>query len=221
MRVLRALAMTTTVLWAAFWLPGSMLTVFDPLEGMNTVDTVASAVFTAMIGLAPGVPYWTWEYLRFRRRRRAALAEAAEAHQRRLRADQASIEAQRRAGLELLPEAMRGEWQRLEDARDLVKGFAAEGWIEPDAVREVDGHVERLRALLEADARTARLGGTSSPTLFARAAGLTSLLVALADSAVDHQATLMSDDPVPVTLAEARDRLSNTSIAYRDLQQPG
>lgn len=61
----------------------------------------------------------------------------------------------------------------------------------------------------------------SSTTLSTQTTGLTALLVALADSAVEHQATLMTDHPVPATLAEARARLSDRSAAYRTHQQPG
>jgi hypothetical protein len=120
-----------------------------------------------------------------------------------------------------MPLAVRNEWERLERSRLLVQEFADDGWIEQRAVSEVDGHIARLRKLLEADERTARLGGAPSATLHTQVVDLTALLVALVDAAVDHQAALITGDPVPVTLAEARDRLSTTAEAYRDLQQPG
>jgi hypothetical protein len=64
------------------------------------------------------------------------------------------------------------------------------------------------------------LGGAPSPTLQRQVEELTALLVALGDEAVEHQASLASDDPVPATLAEARERLANTTEALRDLQRP-
>lgn len=65
------------------------------------------------------------------------------------------------------------------------------------------------------------MGGAPSATLHTQVVDLTALLLALADATVEHQAALMSGDPVPVTLAEARDRFMSTAEAYRDLQQSG
>jgi hypothetical protein len=149
------------------------------------------------------------------RARRAARAQARwhmHAQTRTMRAEQ-----QR---LARLPASIRNEWRRLERARDLVHGFAGEGWVEPAALLHVNDHMARLERLLQADERVIRLGGTPSSTLLRQVEELTALLVALADEAVEHQASLASDDPVPATLAEARERLANTTQAFRDLQRP-
>jgi hypothetical protein len=117
-----------------------------------------------------------------------------------------------------MPASIRDEWRRLEHARDLVYGFAEDGWVERAALLDVDDHVARLKRLLEADERTNRLGGAASSTLLRQVETLTALLVALADEAVEHQASLADDDPVPVSLAEAKERLSASTQAYRELR---
>lgn len=188
MRVLRAIALTISVLWAALWLEVSLTMPRLPDEGV--VDVVVAMI----LGLVPPVAYWIWEYRRAQERRRR---------------------------LASLPPAVRDDWRRLQQARDLVQRFADDEWIERAALREVDDHVKHLRSLLEADERVEKLAGVSSTTLRTQVKDLTALLVALADSALEHQATLMTDAPVPVTLAEARHRLTQRSAAYRDLKGGG
>ena len=227
MRVLRGVAWVVTVLWALFWVLGGTTALWDP---GSTATNVFVMVFMWAFGIVPALPFWIWARRRHRREAAATAGEAVAgpvAPTATVRTATSATSTSRDAAapavddLASLPASLRAEWRRLEGARDLVEGFAAEGWIEAAALREVDGHVRRLRTLLEADERTVRLGGTSSATLHRQLGELTALLVALADSAVEHQATLMSDDPVPVTLAEARDRLSTSAEAYRGLQQPG
>lgn len=194
MRVLRAIAVAISVLWVALWLSVSLTLPRIPGEGV--IEVVASL----LLGLVPPVAYLAWEYRRTVTRRR---------------------EQRQRRRLASLPPAVREDWQRLEEARALAQRFTDDKWIERAALREVDGHVEQLRSLLEADSRMERLAGVSSTTLRTQVKDLTALLVALADSALEHQATLITDAPVPVTLAEARQRLTQRSAAYRSLRATG
>ena len=202
-RALRIVALTLTVCWVGFWgLTGLLAAAFIS-------DASAVAVGVAGIGLAPVVP-WA---VHLSRRHARHIAEARTWRQTR------SVRAEEQR-LARLPAAIRGEWRRLEHARDLVHGFAEDGWVEPAALLHVNDHMARLEQLLQADERANRLGGTPSSTLLRQVEDLTALLVALADQAVEHQASLASDDPVPATLAEARERLATTTQAYRDLQWP-
>ncbi|HSK97451.1 MAG TPA: hypothetical protein VK891_12605 [Euzebyales bacterium] len=204
---LRVLGWVGTTLWASMWLMWGLTVALLPGNG------VAAAVL-AGIGCIPCLPFWIVELRRFRRWRTAQAAGAREARQP-LPQDRVAAEQ-----FERLPASIRGEWRRLEHARDLVVGFAEDGWVEPAALLHVDDHVARLERLLEADARVSELGGVPSETLRRQVEELTALLVALADQAVEHQASLASDDPVPVTLAEARERLATTTQAYRELRSP-
>jgi hypothetical protein len=214
-RTMRLVLLSLSLLWAGFWLIGGIGSGLDPAYE----QTLASGLALGLgVGVLPCLPLWLAELRRFRRRRRAERArdEREAAH----RADAESAR-QRRDQMEKLPLDIRNDWERIERSRLLVQEFADEGWIEQSALLEMDRHISQLRTLLEADARTERLGGESSATLRTQVRDLTALLVALADAAVEHQATLITDDPVPATLAEARDRLARTTEAYRDLQQPG
>jgi len=210
-RAARVLLLTLSLLWAGFWILGGIGSGLDPTDGTSLAAGVALALG---LGVVPCVPFWLGALRRFRQRRRVERLRAQ-------REAAARAELRRREELERLPPGIRDEWQRLEEARRLVTELAADGWVEGAALLETDQHTDRLRGLLEADARTDRLGGEASAALYTQVADLTALLVALADAAVEHQAALITDDPVPATLAEARDRLTTTTEAYRDLQQPG
>jgi hypothetical protein len=203
-RALRIIALTLTVCWVGFWgLTGLLAAVLIS-------DSSAFVGAFAGIGLAPVVPW----IVQLSRRRANRIAQGNATGR---RAKSTREEEQR---LARLPVTIRGEWRRLEHARDLVHGFAEDGWVEPAALLHVNDHVARLEQLLQADERSNRLGGTPSSTLLKQVEELTALLVALADEAVEHQASLASDDPVPATLADARERLETTTKAYRDLQRP-
>lgn len=203
-RALRIIALTLTVCWMAFWgLTGLLAAAF-------VSDSSALLGMFAGIGLAPVVPWLVQA-----NRRLAERLARGDARRQRL---SALAEQQR---LARLPASIRSEWRRLQHARDLVHGFADEGWVEPAALLHVDDHVARLERLLQADERINRLGGTPSSTLLRQVQELTALLLALADQAIEHQASLTSDDPVPATLAEARQRLATTTQAYRDLHRAG
>jgi len=224
-RLARAVGWVLTSLWTVL-VVAAAIDIYDndPIITLFAVGTM----------LLPCLPFW-WRQARRIRRRRAEPAPAArEPGARGLPAAesprQRSVAAPSDGGLEGLAEPIRDEWRRLLDARDLVHGFADDGWVEPTALRDVDAHVERLRRLLEADERTNRLGGAESDTLRRQVEELRALLVALADEAVEHQASLENDDPTAATLADARDRMRTTTEAYRELrrsdadrnlQQPG
>lgn len=228
-RVLRAIGWAVTVPWAALWMWAVLaVTVEAGAESSAFVD-----VFAVIAGWLPCIPFWIVQVRRHRRRRAegATSASASPPERDTLRADAPPpprVEhAPQHAGLTedqrlaLLPASIRDEWKRLEGARDLVHGFAEEGWVERAALLHVDDHIARLRRLLEADERTNRLGGAASSTLTRQVEALTALLVALADEAVEHQASLAHDDPGPVSLAEAKERLAATTQAYRNLREPG
>ena len=168
--------------------------------------TGESLVLAAFFGVLAGAPVpWLVRTVRERRaeRRHAALAGSV-----------AAVEAAR----ERLPEDVRARWVRLQDAWRLVSELAGEGVVEPSALLEARRSIERLEDLLVADARTEGVGGQRSEPLRRQLAELVDLLVALADEAVDHQATLAGDWRAPATLVEARERLAAQRQAYRELE---
>lgn len=207
----RSLQWAATGAWVALWTIGGIGSGLDPT---NENTLFVGAALAVGFGLVPVLPFWVrwWREGRHDRARRQAAEEAVARHRDTER---------ERARLARLPDHLRDDWRRLEHAHDLVEGFAAQGWIEPVAVTEVADLVARLERLLAADRATDELGGRRSDSLEQQVRDLTDLLVALADEAVEHQATLTSDDPVPATLAEARERLTATREAYRELPSPG
>lgn len=207
----RALGWSLTGTWAALWMIGGIGSGLDPANDNTLLVGILLAVG---LGVVPMLPLWMrwWREGRADRARRRAV-EA--------RIEREEATDRERARLERLPAHLHDEWRRLQHAHGLVEGFAAEGWIEVAAVTEVGDQVARLERLLAADRATDELGGRRSEGLERQVRDLTGLLVALADEAVEHQATLASDHPVPATLAEARDRLAATREAYRDLPSPG
>lgn len=197
------LGLGASLLWAAFWVIGGIGTGLDASSGTSLGAGLAVA---GGLGVAPMLPVWWtlgrrgWLRRGSRRRRR--------------------LEREARARIERLPERMRDDWARLEAARVLVDGFAEQGWVEPASLLEVEDQLARLERLLAADRQTDALGGAPSDHLDDRVRELADLLVALADEAVEHQAALVSDIPVPATLAEARERLLHAREAYRELSEP-
>lgn len=197
-------------LWAGFWTLGGVQSAIDPTD---TTGVAGAIVLAVAFGVAPMLPFWVrwWRQGREARSTRRARRDAVR------REREARAEHER---LERLPERLRDDWRRLEAAHDMVLRFADEGWVEPAAVAEVGTLLERLERLVAADRETDELGGTASTALDDQVRQLTELLVALADEAIDHQATLASDEPVPATLAEARERLALTRQAYEELAWP-
>jgi hypothetical protein len=205
---LRIIGWIVTALWAGTWTSMGLMTAL-------AYSGSAGAVFL-VLGCLPCLPFWVTEVRRFRAGRQAAALDVRHGP-----APQGSAAEQAETErLERLPESIRDQWRQLEHARDLVIGFAEDGWVERAALLHVDDHMAHLERLLEADASVERLGGGPSTTLRGQVEELRALLVALADEAVEHQASLASDDPVPVTLAEARERLRTTTAAYRELRRP-
>lgn len=117
-----------------------------------------------------------------------------------------------------MPAAVRDDWRRLERARSLVGDLAADGWVSPEAVAELDGHVAHLRKLLAADHRTRELGGRPSHRAAEQVAELADLLVALADEAVEHQVELADGARAPATVAQARERMAVLRAARREVE---
>jgi hypothetical protein len=216
-RLARAIGWIVTVLWALLVLSVAV----DSYE-----NDLFVTLFAVGVMMVPCVPFWWWQVRRIRRRRAEPVTAAPVA-----RESVAGVPATREPiersadgpsddELEDLPESIREEWRRLRHARDLVHAFAEDGWVEPTALLDVDDHVARLRRLLEADERTDRLGGAASNTLRRQVEELRALLVALADEAVELQASLADDDPAAATLADARERVRTTTEAYRELRRP-
>lgn len=199
-----------TSVWLGLWIIGGIGSGLDPTSSNSLASGLALA---AVLGLAPVLPFWVrW----WREGRQDDLSwRDRRAHRRRERVARAE-----RERIERLPERLRDDWRRLEDAHAMVLRFADEGWVDPAAVAEVGALAERLERLVAADRETDELGGTASTTLDDQVRQLTDLLVALGDEAVEHQATLTSDVPVPATLAEARERLALTRRAYEELAWP-
>lgn len=198
-----------SLLWVGFWTLGGIGAGMDP---GNSTSLAAGIGMATGFGLAPAVPFWV-HWLRQgrdqRRRRR-------DQEQERARRDREEVAAER---LERLPTTIQDQWRRLEHSRALVEGFAEQGWVQAESLAEVEAMCDRLEALLVADRRTDELGGRTSQRLADQVVDLTELLVALADEAVEHQATLVSDLPVPATLAEAHLRLRATRQAYTELAE--
>ncbi len=206
-----------TFLWAAFWVIGGIGTGLDPADSTGPAAAIALAIG---FGLAPVVPFWL-RWLRQRGEDRARLALQATEDQRRAQEERAT----RRAGasaalLASIPEDLRTTWEQLEDAGDLVRRVAGDGWVEGHALDQVDARIERLRQLAIADGATDALGGRSSTTVRAHIEELTRLLVALADEAVERQAVVDSADPVPAALRDAQERLLAERRAYLELGDP-
>lgn len=148
-----------------------------------------------------GVPLAIWGGIQVRREGRARrTAQEAEAH------------------LARLPREVRGDWRRMEQARELVGELCEEGWVSADAVAELDEHVARLRRALDVDRRSRELGGRASSRLAGQVADLADLLVALADEGVDQQAELVAASTAPATLAQARDRMVALRAARREVE---
>lgn len=207
-RVARATGWIVTLLWSLL----IVVAMVDLYDNDLFVSLIAGGVM-----LVPCLPFWWRQVSRIRRRRAAPVAAApVPALVERPAAEPSGPGHE----LEKLPASIRNEWRQLEQARDLVRAFAENGWVERTALMDVDDHVARLRRLLEADERTDRLGGAASNTLRRQITELRALLVALADEAVEHQASLASDDPTAATLTDARERLRTTTEAYRELPRP-
>ncbi|MEU4599427.1 hypothetical protein [Nocardia sp. NPDC023988] len=77
-----------------------------------------------------------------------------------------------------------------------------------------------LHRLAIADGMTDQLGGRRSGTVTQQITLLGDLLVALADEAVEHQATIGTDF-TPATLAAAAQRLAADRAAYQELMELG
>ncbi len=191
-----------SLLWTGFWMLGGIGAGVDPTDGTSLAAGIALAIG---FGVLPMIPFWWrwsrgWRELR-RNEHRARTQTEAENRVRRL------------------PERLRGPWQRLVEAEALVMSLADQGWIEALSLSELQGEIERLEALAIADHKTDMLGGDVTESVDRRIGQLIDLLVALADEAVEHQAVIASDGHIPATLAEAKDRMRHTRVAYQDLMR--
>lgn len=168
----------------------------------------AIAIAMGLLGLF-GVVLAGWGATEARRRRQ----EQQDARQAKSRAKQAGARAA------AMPPEVRGDWRRMEQARELVRDLAEDGWVDPAALAELDTHVAHLQKLLWADHRARELGGRPSEGLARQVADLADLLVALADEAVDAQADVAAGARAPVTLAGARDRMTVLRAARQEVEQ--
>lgn len=168
----------------------------------------AIAIAMGLLGLF-GVVLAGWGAAESRRRRR----QQQDARQARSRAKQAGARAA------AVPPEVRGDWRRMEQARELVRDLAEDGWVSPDALAELDAHVAHLQKLLWADHRARELGGRPSDGLARQVADLADLLVALADEAVDAQADVAAGARAPVSMAAARDRMAVLRAARQEVDQ--
>ncbi len=199
--------MAGALLWAGVWTAGGVASAIDPTDATGPVPAILFGLAFGVLPVLPLVTRW------IREEREVRAARRADQGQRRALADHRRAQAR----LDRLPERQREDWQRLDRAHELVGRFAEDGWIASASLSEVGALVEQLEALAAADLETDQLGGRPSSRLDVQVREVADLLVALADEAVEHQAALASDDPVPATLAEARDRLAASRVAYDEL----
>ena len=183
---------------------GAWWTVAFGLGALTSILVAESAAVPILLGVvaSAGIPVAGWGVVERRRRHRRRVEERARA---------------RAARPDDLPREVRADWRRMGQARELVAELAAEGWVAPAAVAELDGHVDHLEKVLLADHRTRELGGRSSSRLAGQVADLADLLVALADEAVEHQAEVTAGARAPATLAQARDRMATLRAARREV----
>ncbi|MGX1878147.1 hypothetical protein ACWIHP_26190 [Nocardia fluminea] len=119
-----------------------------------------------------------------------------------------------------LPGRLQMPWNRLAQAWNVVSELQRQGWIDAGSTRGLPESMARLHRLGVADGMTDQLGGRRSSTVEQQIIRLGELLVALADEAVEHQATVGSDFS-PATLTAAAQRLAADSAAYRELMELG
>lgn len=204
--VVRRWAPTAALVAGTWWVLALALAAVAVLVVVEGGAGVAAAIALGVLA-SFGVPVAGWGAVERRRRTRTREEERRE-RARALAAD---------ARLDGLPREVRDDWRRMEQAHALVADLAEDGWISADAVAELDGHLTHLEKVLHADHRTRELGGRSSPRLAGQVADLADLLVALADEAVEHQAEVTAGARVPVTLAQARDRMAALRAARREV----
>ncbi|MFC4125366.1 hypothetical protein [Nocardia rhizosphaerae] len=118
-----------------------------------------------------------------------------------------------------LPPRLQGQWNRLTQAWNVVTELQHKGWVDADSTRGLPDSMNRLYQLGVADGMTDQLGGRRSGSVEQQIGRLADLLVALADEAVEHQATLGAGDFTPATIAAAAQRLSADRAAYRELME--
>lgn len=115
-----------------------------------------------------------------------------------------------------VPARLTRAWQSLVKADELVAGFGERGWIAEESLTVARRRAEDLAR------RVGRLeergeAADEDPDALARDVDeVTELLVALVDAAVAAQPDLAPEVPVPVTLADAQERLGRTHDAYDD-----
>ncbi|MFC6013768.1 hypothetical protein [Nocardia lasii] len=119
-----------------------------------------------------------------------------------------------------LPHRLKASWFRLDKAYGVVSELQRRGWIDATSTRGLSESMARLHRLGVADGMTDQLGGRRSGTVERQINRLADLLVALADEAVEHQATVGADF-TPATLAEAAQRLAADRVAYCELLELG
>lgn len=119
-----------------------------------------------------------------------------------------------------LPHRLQSSWNRLSQAWNVVFELQRQGWIDATSTRGLPESMSRLHRLGVADGLTDQLGGRQSSTVERQITRLGDLLVALADEAVEHQATVGTDF-TPATLAAAAERLAADRAAYRELMELG
>ncbi len=118
-----------------------------------------------------------------------------------------------------LPPRLQPAWNRLAQAWTVVTELQRQGWVDADSTRGLPQSMARLHQLGVADGMTDHLGGRQSNSVEQQIGRLADLLVALADEAVEHQATIGAGDFTPATLAAAAQRLAADSAAYRELME--
>ncbi|MFC4375245.1 hypothetical protein ACFO5K_14190 [Nocardia halotolerans] len=205
---------SVVVLWvlAVIWGTVSLLTGVSSLFGADGSDGELF-FFSIIVGVLPlGAVMWHEQGLV----RRQRLAAARPAAHRRVPMPPPPP----RPPVPQLPSRLQQPWNRLSQAWSVVAELQRQGWIDPASTSGLPQSMQRLHRLAVADGMTDQLGGRRSSAVEQQLERLGDLLVALADEAVEHQATIGADF-TPATLAAAAQRLAADRAAYRELMELG
>ncbi len=199
-------------IWFVACVAASISIAIDPSIGES--DRAATALGTLVVGLLPGAGVqWHDKALERRFALMAVRAAPPPVPVRSPGPRPVPVRAPQ------LPPRLQPAWNRLSQAWNVVTELQRQGWVDADSTRGLPQSMARLHQLGVADGMTDHLGGRRSSSVEQQIGRLADLLVALADEAVEHQATIGAGDFTPATLAAAAQRLAADSAAYRELME--
>ena len=113
-------------------------------------------------------------------------------------------------------------WKRLDKAHEVLVRMHENGVIDSEVLDAVDGRVQRLSLLLQADNASVSIGGQRSEALRDEIDKLTVVLVQLIDAAVEHEAAAIdAEDYVPVQINDLREALQAQAKGMREIKDLG